>query len=110
MELCRMSKMSRTKGANGEREVVSILRERGFDAKRSFFQIAGDREDVTGMPGYAIEVKRTESLSIWAALEQASNAAKATNTTPLLAFRRNRTEWQVALPLADFLDLMERAK
>lgn len=105
-----MSKMSRDKGANGEREVVSILRERGFDAKRSFYQIAGDREDVTGMPGYAIEVKRTERLELWSALDQAAKAADATQTKPLLAFRRNRTDWQVALPLADFLDLMERAK
>lgn len=102
-----MSKASRTKGSAGEREVVNILKSRGYDAKRSFFQVGGDREDVTGIPGYAIEVKRVERLAIWPALEQAANAAKSVGAKPLLAFRRNRSEWHVALPLTDLLDILE---
>ena len=103
-----MSKTSRTKGAVGEREVVSILRERGYDAKRSFQQIAGDRADVTGLPGFGIEVKRAERLELWAALDQAAKAAGT--DTPLLIFRRSRTEWQAALPLSDLLDILEKLK
>lgn len=104
-----MGRASRNKGAAGEREVVKILRERGYNAQRTFSQIAGDREDVLGIPGYAIEVKRTETLPLWASLAQARVAAEATDSTPLLIFRRSRTEWHVALPLSDLLDLLERA-
>lgn len=105
-----MGAMSRNKGAKGEREFVSLAKARGFDAKRSFFQIGGDREDVTGIEGYAVEVKRTERLELWGALAQAKEAADKANTTPLLAFRRNRSEWHVAMPLDSFFDLLEKAK
>lgn len=57
---------------------------------------------------YSIECKNTEKLAIWAALAQAeANSTK--NTTPLLIFRRNRTEAYVALPLDAFMKLQTRA-
>lgn len=61
---------------------------------------------------YAIEVKCQESLNIWAALEQAeSNRATGLGaTTPLLCFKRNRSEMYVALKFTDFLDLIDEAK
>jgi hypothetical protein len=54
---------------------------------------------------YAWEVKCQESLNIWSALEQAESHAEGTERTPILAFKRNRTELFVALKLEDFLKL-----
>lgn len=54
---------------------------------------------------FSIEVKCQESLSIWAALAQAEeNKAKY---TPILCFKRNRSEMYVALKLDSFLDLIK---
>lgn len=101
-----MSKMSRDKGARGERELCRILQARGYDAKRTFSQIDGDRADLfDAIPGYPIEGTHTERLELWTKLAQAAKAAG--DEVPVLAFRRNRSRWHVALPLDDFLDLLE---
>lgn len=50
---------------------------------------------------FAVECKAQESLNIWSALGQAEeNKGKH---TPLLCFKRNRTDIYVALKLEDFL-------
>jgi hypothetical protein len=51
---------------------------------------------------FAIEVKCQESLNIWAGLAQAEEN-KAEGLTPLLCFKRNRTDMYVAMKLEDFL-------
>lgn len=57
---------------------------------------------------FAIECKAQEALSIWAALAQAeSNAA---GYTPLLAFKRNRSQTYVALEFEAFLKLLRGQK
>jgi hypothetical protein len=50
---------------------------------------------------FAVEVKRQERLNIFAALEQA--AGNAGELLPLVVFRRNNGEWQVALKFEFFL-------
>lgn len=52
---------------------------------------------------YSIECKAQESLNIWTALEQAEE--NKGDHTPLLCFKRNRTEIYVALKLEDFLNV-----
>lgn len=102
-----MSRASRDKGARGELEVCKLAQAHGFPAQRTFNQLSGDRCDITGVPGHAIEVKRTESLNIWAALKQAEEAAGS--QTPVVAFRRNGSGWYAALPLADLFEIVRRA-
>ena len=53
---------------------------------------------------YSIECKNQEAISIWACLEQAKDNTKP-NTTPLLVFRRNKSETYVTLPLSEFMKL-----
>jgi hypothetical protein len=53
---------------------------------------------------FAIEVKCQESLNIWAALEQSEE--NKGSQTPILCFKRNRTDMYVALRFEDFLELM----
>lgn len=55
---------------------------------------------------YSIEVKVQEALNIWAALAQAEE--NKGNHTPIVCFRRNRTEMFVALKLDDFLKLTKK--
>lgn len=54
---------------------------------------------------FAIECKAQESLNIWAALLQAEE--NKGNLTPLLCFKRNRTDIYVALKLEDFLGIIK---
>lgn len=54
---------------------------------------------------FGIEAKCQESLNIWKAWEQAESNAKAEGLTPVLAFKRNRTDPLVCLTWKDFLKL-----
>lgn len=55
---------------------------------------------------FAIEVKCQESLNVWAALIQAEEQRKET-ITPILCFKRNRSDMYVAMKFEDFLRLYE---
>ena len=72
-----MSINSKRKGKTGELEISHILQEHGYNARRSqqFCGANGDA-DVVGLPGVHIEVKRTETLSLYPALEQATQDAR----------------------------------
>lgn len=99
---------SRDKGKRGEREIVRYYSDRGFSAIRTAPLQAGFVEgaaDVSGVGNFHIEVKRQEALNIWKALEQAEGDA-AEGMIPTVHFRRNRSDWYVALRLDDFIRLM----
>ena len=67
-----MSKInSRRKGAQGERELAKKLREYGFDCRRGQQYSGIGGEDVVGLDGIHIEVKRVERLNIYDAVDQA---------------------------------------
>jgi len=95
---------SRRRGARGEVEVVHQLHALGFpQARRNFGSGSQGGGDITGVPGIHLEVKYQEALNIWAALAQACEEA-GTNV-PVVAFRRNRSEWYAALPLDELASL-----
>lgn len=100
-----MGKMSRNKGKVGEREVAELLRAAGYPARRGI-QFAGgpDSPDVVGLDGCHIEVKRTETLRLWPALEQAMRDRRAGDLATVW-HRANSRPWVVILPAADFLSL-----
>lgn len=102
----RVSALSRRKGAGAELEVTRLLRDAGWPhARRVFDSGSSGGGDVQGPPGVVFEVKRTERLKIWEAIEQAE--AGATNRElPVVAFRRNRSGWYAALPLDELLALL----
>lgn len=102
---------SRVKGQRGEREVSAILRAHGFEARRGT-QTRGGKEEpdvVTSLPGYRLEVKRTERLNIWAAIQQCDDDLDPADddTVPVVVFRRNRSRWYICLPFEDFLGVIE---
>ncbi|KAK9680679.1 hypothetical protein QE152_g38968 [Popillia japonica] len=60
---------SRAKGAKGERELSSKLRDYGYEARRGQqFSGANGDADVVGLPGIHIECKRVERLNIYDAI------------------------------------------
>ena len=101
---------SRQKGARGEREIASILKARGYDAHRGQqYSGANGDADVEGVPGFHIEVKRTENFRLWAALDQSRRDARE-QERPVVIHSKNGTGWVVVQPLDDWLDLVEEAR
>lgn len=102
-----MGKMSKTKGKVGEREVAALLRQYGFNARRGqqFSGAVGDQDIVSDMEGFHIEVKRVESLSIYAAMAQASRDAR-NGDAPLVFHRRSKKPWLVIMDAKEFLEIM----
>lgn len=100
-----MGKTSRDKGKRGERELASILREFGYDARRGqqYCGVSGDA-DVVGLPRVHIECKRVESLRLYDALAQSTADAKD-DEIPIVAHRRNNCPWVVVVRLEDFMEI-----
>lgn len=105
-----MSNRERRKGADGEREVVALLRAAGLPVDRTARQGGiSVRGDLAGIPGVHVEVKRQEQARPWAWWEQAQADAPA-GTIPVVAFRRSRSEWLALLPLDALARLLAERK
>lgn len=96
---------SNRKGKDGEREVATILKRRGFPARRGVqYHGSPDSPDVIGIDGVHIEVKRVEALNIDQALEQ--SARDAGSDIPTVFHRRNGKKWKVTMYLSDWLEII----
>lgn len=98
---------SRQKGKRGEREACELLRQHGITARRGQqFKGSPDSPDVvSGLVGFHLEVKRTESLSVYTALEQAQRDM-AEGESPVVLHKRNGRPWLVIMLADDVLPLM----
>lgn len=96
---------SKQKGARGERELSSKLKEYGYECRRSqqYCGINGDA-DVIGLDGIHVECKRVEKLNIYNAISQAKSDAKE-NDLPTVFHRKDRSEWLVTMTLNDWIKL-----
>lgn len=95
-----MTKLSRMKGADGEREVSRLLTEElGELVQRKLGAARNGGSDIA-VPGWAIEVKRTE---VWLAefWDQAERQAKHEHAKPALIWRKSRCPWLVWIDLHD---------
>ena len=101
-----MSGRSTRKGANGEREVMGILRERGYPVERGGTQSFGQRPDLYGLDSVHLEIKRAETARIWEWMQQSKqDAAKFGDGWPTVIFRRSRSDWLICMQLGDWLSL-----
>lgn len=101
-----MGRKSREKGKSGEREVARILRDAGYDARRGQqFHGGPGSPDVVGIPGFHVEVKRTEAFRLYDAMQQ-SRDDSGKGEVPVVFHRRNRHGWVVVMDLPDWLDLV----
>lgn len=103
-----MSKSQRDKGAAGEREVLELLHKHGWTrAHRNFGSGSQGGGDIArGPAGIGLECKRQETTKIWEWVGQAARDTDGTGDIPVVAFRRNRSEWMACLPFEELLKLL----
>lgn len=99
---------SRDKGARGEREWAEVLRGYGYEAERGCQHSGGkDSPDVkTDMPGIHWEVKRTERLDLYGAIEQSKRDAGEDEMSPV-AHRKNHKPWVVIQDAEEWMKLYQ---
>lgn len=101
-----MSVNSRRKGARGELEFIQRhLAPFWPGACRNLDQFKDDKRDCLNVAGVHWQIKRTESLRVWAAIEQAESEATATDL-PVVAFRRNRSRWYCIVDAEELVALL----
>lgn len=106
-----MGSRSQRKGADGERELATILQQHGYDCNRGGSLTFGEVADITGLPGIHIEVKRVEKLNVVEAMEQSiRDSERMKDGVPTLFHRRNRKPWLVTMRLVDWLKLYQQRK
>lgn len=104
----QIGKASKAKGGRGERDVVSLFRENGYDAHRTQ-QYCGYTEkgapDVDVSPFLLhVEVKRRERLNLQGAIDQAVRDHKE-GTYPVVFSKRNNCDWIVSMPQEVFFEM-----
>jgi len=93
-----VSAAQRNKGACGERELFNLLTDYlGFVVKRNLSQTRGGGADGIDVPGFAIEVKRQETLALPAWWRQAVD--QAGDRIPVLFYRQSRQPWRAVVDL-----------
>lgn len=104
-----MGKMSKRKGAAGEREAAEKLNEvlgTRFHRGRQYHG-GPDSPDLAGdLPGLHVEVKRCERLSLYKALAQARQDASVTQV-PAVMHRMNGKPWVIVVQVEDLIRLLD---
>lgn len=102
-----MPKKSQVKGSNGEKELVGLLWEAGYNNVIQPPQPTyGKRPDVEGLPNIHCEVKRREKLNVYEAFEQSKrDSVKFGDGLPVVFWRKNRRPWLVVMELEDWLKI-----
>lgn len=96
---------SRAKGARGEREVVHILKDAGFEARRGQ-QYSGspDSPDVVWDGPFHLEVKLCNRVELPKWIRQAE--ADCGEQPWAVVYRSNGEPWKVVVELDEFLKLV----
>lgn len=95
---------SRNKGKRGERQVVHLFKEHGFEARRGDSQSRGAREaDVEDVPMLWIEVKIGKPR-IRQAIEQAERDTDG--RIPVVFWKDDRKDWRVDVDASTFLRML----
>jgi hypothetical protein len=87
--------MSRRKGQAAERELCRLLSdELGIDVKRHVDQAREGGADCLEVPGYAIEIKRCETLRRNQWWEQAVRQGAKVQREAIVFYRQSRKPWR----------------
>lgn len=101
-----MGRKSKEKGKRGEREAAKAIEDfLGIGARRGVqYTGSADSPDVEiALPNIHVEVKRTETLSLYPAVEQATQDGG--EKIPLVLHRRNHKDWLAIVPLSRLMEL-----
>lgn len=101
---------AKEKGKRGERAWTKVLRDHGYEAKRTGFhqsQQGHDAPDVTceGLPIHW-EVKNTEKCLILPWMAQSLGDAKD-HEIPVVVWKKNHGKWLAILPAEDLLKMIQ---
>jgi hypothetical protein len=97
---------SRRKGAAGEREFIAKhLAPYWPEAQRNIDQYGDDKRDCIVLNGVHWQLKRTERLRLYDAIDQAASEAR-NHDMPVVAFRRNHRPWHCVLEAEDLIPLL----
>lgn len=98
---------SKDKGARYERELASLLKYHGYDARRTaqYCGNTGEAADVIGLPGIHIEAKHQEQIRIYEWMGQALRDSLKSSDKPAVFFRKNHHETLVCMRLDDWIEL-----
>lgn len=106
-----MALNSRQKGCRGEREFRDVLRAAGFlksHRGQQFCGLGGAADVVCPeLPTIHFECKRVQAGNPYKWMAQATRDAGT--KTPIVAHKRNHSEWLVILRADDFLDILRRS-
>lgn len=94
---------SNLKGKVGEREFAKLCRDNGYDCRRGQQYNGIEGEDVVGLPNVHIEVKRTEKLKLYDAMDQAIRDSD--EKLPIVAHRKNNCDWVVIMPVEAWFEM-----
>lgn len=98
---------SKQKGARYERELSSLLRAEGYEARRTaqYAGNTGEAADVIGLPGIHIEAKRQEQIRIYEWMQQAVRDSQKSRNLPAVFFRKSNEETLVCMRFPDWIQL-----
>lgn len=109
---------AKNKGREGQKEVIAMALEElpmlHEDDLRCRSMGSGG-EDVMMSPlaksiiPFDVEVKRCQSMSIWAVIKQAAANLTGPDRSWMVAFRRNHGQWNACIPLRSLLVLIRKA-
>lgn len=98
---------SKKKGNRFERDVASLLREYGYDTRRTvqYCGNTGDAADVVGLPGIHIECKRQERMYLYDWMAQAKRDSEGTGRFPAVFHKKSHANILVTMELDDFMQI-----
>lgn len=98
---------SKAKGARFERELAQMIRDHGFDARRTaqYCGNTGDASDVVGLPGIHIEAKHQEKMQLYKWMEQAVRDSDGSGNLPAVFHRQNGQKTLVTMRFEDWMKL-----
>ena len=108
----KRGRSSRRKGKDGELEAAKALSKVlgiGMRRGQQFSGLGGD--DITGWDGVHVEVKRTETLNVYKAMDQSTDDTDQPDIViPIVLHRRNDRPWLVICYLNDLRGLSNRVQ
>ena len=100
---------SKEKGKRFERALARILKDYGYDCRRTnqYCGSTGDASDVVGLPGIHIEAKHQEKMCLYDWMAQAKHDAteNGNGNLPAVFHKKNNANILVTMELDDWMKL-----
>lgn len=98
---------SKQKGARFERSLASMLKDYGYEARRTaqYCGNTGDASDVVGLPGIHIEAKHQERMQLYDWMDQAKRDSEGSGNFPTVFHKKNNAEVLVTMRFDDWMQI-----